>query len=122
MAFAVDTTAYTAGMMPELALRQAMHKECIPAEVRIGLANSRITTMARLAVLGEDITQLEVKLATILKDKLGQDEADRLINTALLSVVWKTAKALMEFEAAQAGRLPEDPHKIPRCRPMSSQP
>ena len=31
----------------------------------------------------------------------------------MIAVVWKTAKSLMEFEAAQTGRLREDPHKIP---------
>ena len=119
-AFGTDLTKYEKGKTPELALKQAMHREQIPEDLRLAIAEKKFLTMSKFAVLGETMTDFEDKAKVIFADHLGVSAADQLINLSFLAVVWKSAKAVKEYEAVQRSRMQDDPNKSQRSRCQST--
>ena len=89
-----------------------LHAEQVPQALRLKLAELKIDTVAKFALLGKDLQAFELKIETLLKDDIG-DDAVKIQNVTLLAVVWDGCRDVKQFKLTQRMRLQEEPHKIP---------
>ena len=108
-----DTTPYASkGYVVEPQFRAMLHAEGVPQDLRMRLAEMKIDTVSKFALLGRDQAAFETKIEGLMSTLIGTD-AVKIQNVTLLAVVWEGCVDIRKFKLTQRMRLQEEPHKIP---------
>ena len=112
-ALGADVTPYSSkGFEVEPQFKAMLHAEGVPEVLRLKLAELKINSITKFALLGKDQATFENKIETLLATDIGSD-AQKIQNVTLLAVVWDGCRSVKEFKLTQKMRLQEDPHRIP---------
>ena len=106
MSMHLDTTIYPVGFVPEQLLKNLMAKERLFAGIRLAWAMREMTTIQRMAVVGDTATEAFTNLSTPLQESdWPAAPSAREPETFKIKAIW-----------AQSVRRCSTPRTRPRCR------
>ena len=114
MSMHLDTTVYPVGQAPEQLLKNLMAKEQLFSGIRLGWARREMTTIQRMAVVGDTATEAFNNLSALLE---GTDwpaaPAAKDSETFKIKAIWAQSVLIAKKQAEQEVLYSSDRSKVP---------
>ena len=114
MSMHLDTTIYPVGFVPEQLLKNLMAKERLFAGIRLAWAMREMTTIQRMAVVGDTATEAFTNLSTLLQESdWPAAPSAREPETFKIKAIWAQSVLIAKKQAEQEVLYSSDPSKVP---------